>query len=75
MQRLLDFCAALNERQIAYDLKNVRDGAVVVAVVVPGEYWEIEFFTDDSLEIERFVSQGVVGAEPADLEQLLSLFE
>jgi hypothetical protein len=75
MKKLLDFCKALNERRVPYDLKSIREGSVMVCVVVPGEYWEIEFFADDSLEIERFISQGVASAKKADLEQILELFE
>jgi hypothetical protein len=71
METLFSFCAALDRRRVGYDLKTVRDGAVMVGVVIPGEYVEVEFFVDGTIEIERFVSQGVQGATSAEVDQLL----
>ena len=31
----------------------------MATVSVPGERWEVEFFCDGSVEVERFVSNGV----------------
>jgi hypothetical protein len=59
MEKLLEFCAALNERGATYELAVVRPEAAMVALTVPGERWEIEFFLDGRVEVERFVSQGV----------------
>jgi hypothetical protein len=43
----------------------------MMSVALPGERWEIEFFDDGRIELERFVSQGVV--EPLDVPtELLS---
>ena len=52
------FCAELERRHADYQLKIVRD-ALMVSVAVPGERWELEFFDDGAVEVERFVSQGV----------------
>jgi hypothetical protein len=35
----------------------------MIIVAVPGERWEIEFFPDDHVEVERFVSTGVMENE------------
>jgi hypothetical protein len=43
-------------------------------VPLPGERWEIEFFDDGRVELERFVSQGVVEA-PEALRELLAWFD
>ena len=40
---------------------------------IPGERWELEFFEDGTVELERFVSAGVE-AEPAAAEKLLDYF-
>jgi hypothetical protein len=51
-----------------------RDDAIMVSVAVPGERWEIEFYDDETIELERFVSQGVVEA-PTVLTDLLAKFD
>jgi hypothetical protein len=55
-------------------MKVARDDAVMVAVVLPGEYVEVEFFVDGSVEIERFLSQGLDEASNAELESLIEVF-
>ncbi len=51
-----------------------RPEAVMVALAVPGERWEIEFFTDGRIEVERFVSQGVE-ERPTATEDALRFFD
>ena len=72
---VLRFCNELNERRASYRLSVVRPEAIQVTVDVPGERWEIEFFPDGEIELERFVSQGVVQAGPADLEEALRYYD
>jgi len=44
---------------------------VNVQVTTPtNERWEVEFFADGSVEIERFVSTGEIDSDPARLEEL-----
>lgn len=45
----------------------------MVTVAVPGERWEIEFLSDGSIEVEKFVSQGDIAAEEA-LSELFDRF-
>ncbi len=59
MEQLLSFCAELEQRRARYDVLVARSNAVMVSFAVPGERWEIEFFEDGRVEVERFVSQGV----------------
>lgn len=46
----------------------------MMSAALPGERWEIEFFDDGQIELERFVSQGVAEA-PAALAELLACFD
>lgn len=69
-----EFCRELDRRHVVYDLRIVRDEALMMSVAVPGERWEIEFFDDGRIELERFVSQGVVDA-PGALAELLAWFD
>jgi hypothetical protein len=62
--KLTAFLSDLEESGISYDLAHHRDEAIMVKVAVPGQRWEIEFFDDGSVEIERFISSGeIYGAE------------
>lgn len=70
-QRLLSFLSNLEDKKIAYSLNHIRDEAVMVELAVPGERWEIEFLSDGSVEVERFVSTGSLCGE----EALSELFE
>ena len=70
MDRLLPFLDRLEEKKIYYRLNRVRD-AIMVEVAVPGERWEIEFFEDNHIEVERFVSDG----EILDERELHDLFK
>jgi hypothetical protein len=63
--RLTAFLSELERREIAYSLAHHRDEAVMVLVAVPGERWEIEFFGDGSVEIEKFISSGEIYGEDA----------
>jgi len=74
MEKLFEFCSALDRLHVRYGVLITRDDAVTVTVVVPGEYVEVEFFSDGSVEMERFLSQGVGGASDGDLERLIEAF-
>lgn len=69
-----EFCRELDRRNVTYELQIVRDEALMLSVALPGERWEIEFFEDGKIELERFVSQGVVEA-PGVLTELLAWFD
>ena len=73
MEKLFGFCAALDRLNVRYGMQVVRDQAVMVTLVVPGRYFEIEFFVDGSVEIERFVSEGVDVASDSDLDDVLAI--
>ncbi len=72
LRKLLDFLPSLDERKIYYRLSRVRPEAIMVEIAVPGERWEVEFFSDGHVEVEVFgPSPGIVGGE----EALRRLFE
>ncbi len=69
-----EFHRALERRHVAHEFRIVRDDALMMSVAIPGERGEVEFFDDGRIELERFVSQGVVEA-PEALTELLAWFE
>ncbi len=69
-----EFCRELGRRHVTYELRVVRDEALMLSVALPGERWELEFFDDGQIELERFISQGVVEA-PEALAELLAWFD
>jgi len=64
---LLQFCAGLEQRRASYRLSVERPEAVRVLIAVPGERWEVDFFADGMVEVERFVGQGVEDGRPEDI--------
>ena len=74
LSKAAEFCRELDRRNVAYELRIVRDEALMMSVPLPGERWEIEFFDDGRIELERFVSQGVAEA-PSALAELLAWFD
>ena len=45
----------------------------MVIAVVPGQRWEIEFMSDGTVEVERFVSDGTI-EDASAIEVLFSNF-
>lgn len=58
------FLDALERRGIGYSLAHHREEAMMIIVAVPGERWEIEFLSDGSVEVERFISNGEICQRP-----------
>jgi len=65
---LLALLERLDEAKISYSLEHSRDDAVMIIVVSPGEYWEIEFLEDGGVEVERYRSDGKIYDESAVAE-------
>jgi hypothetical protein len=70
LAELLTFLDRLEEANISYRLDHVRDSVMIIAAI-PGERWEIEFFEDGHVEVERFISSGDIEDETA-LDELLA---
>ncbi len=60
---------------VRYQMLIVRDAALMVSVALAGERWEIEFFEDGHIELERFVSLGVGDAPRVQADLLARLDE
>jgi hypothetical protein len=58
--KLLMFLERLDKAKITYTMEHSRDEAVMVNLVVPGEYWEIEFLEDGAIEVECYRSNGKI---------------
>ncbi|NEP58838.1 MAG: hypothetical protein F6K31_17765, partial [Symploca sp. SIO2G7] len=62
--KLVSFLQKLDQQGMSYTLGHHREEAVMVTVAVPGERWEVEFLSDGSVEVEKFISNGeIVGEE------------
>jgi hypothetical protein len=61
--KLTAFLGELEQKKISYTLAHNRDEAIMVIVAAPGERWEIEFLSDGSVEIEKFISSGAIYGE------------
>lgn len=53
LEQVLEFLSALREAKVHFDLTSVRD-AIMVTVVSPSKYYEIEFFADGRIEVQTF---------------------
>lgn len=72
MVKLLEFLDNLEKNKIYYRLNKIRD-SILVEIVVPGERWEVEYFADGTIEIERFFSDGQIKGEN-EIELLFEKF-
>ncbi|MHC5615486.1 MAG: hypothetical protein ACYTXA_32090 [Nostoc sp.] len=61
--KLVTFLNQLEQERISYTLSHHRDQTIMVNVAVAGEQWEVEFFEDGSVEVERFVSNAKINGE------------
>jgi hypothetical protein len=67
-------CSYLRAQGASYTINIARDEALMGTVALPGQLWEIEFFDDGSVEVDRYVSQGAVEADSLH-EQLAEWLE
>jgi len=71
--RFVVFLQNLEQQGLSYTLAHQRDEAIMVIVAVPGERWEVEFLSDGSVEVEKFISNGGITGEES-LDELLSRY-
>lgn len=71
-EKLLAFLNKLDEAKLPYRLTHFREETIAVELAVPGERWEIEFFANGSVEVERFRSDGHVSADESLLTDLFT---
>ncbi len=68
--KVLQFLDRLEATKIWYRLEHVRDSLMVI-VDVPGCRYEVEFFENGEVKIERFESTGVEAADDEVLDRLI----
>jgi hypothetical protein len=61
--KLTEFLDRLEAAKISYTLAHHRSETIMIFVAIPGERWEIEFFGNGTVEIERFRSHGDIENE------------
>ena len=71
-QKMLDFLNRLDEVKMSYRLSHFREDTVAVELAIPGERWEVEFYADGTVEVERFRSDGHVSADETLLTELIN---
>jgi hypothetical protein len=59
-EKLTAFLSELEQKGISYSLAHNRDEAIMVIAAAPGERWEVEFFDNGTVEVERFTSDGQI---------------
>ena len=69
--RLYTLLQQLERARIHYSLTRVRDDTVMILAVVPGRRYEIEVFSDGSIEVEIFGSTVDLRGEEA-VDELLA---
>ena len=69
---LLKFLEKLEAQKTYYHLNKIREG-ILVEIAVPGQRWEVEFMSDGTIEIEKFLSDGTI-FDAAEIEVLLRDF-
>jgi hypothetical protein len=72
-EKVSEVCGELDARHVPYVLNFARPEALMLSVAIPGERWELEFFEDGHIELERFVSTGVE-ADSAAADKLVGYF-
>ena len=71
LKEFISFLNKLEENSIFYKLNKVRNEAIMIEVAVPGQRWEIEFLEDDTVDIEKFISD----KDMYDVYELETLFK
>ena len=72
LKNLIGFLDKLEKNHMHYKLSKFRD-SICVEITVPGQRWEVEFMADGSIEIEKFISQGMIFSN-SELDILFSDF-
>lgn len=71
--KLMAFLNLLEQEKISYSLAHNRDETMMVNVAIPGQRWEVEFFADGSVEVEKFISSGDIAGEDV-LSELFAMY-
>ena len=72
MDSLISFLTKLEERKIYFRLNKIRN-SILVEIAVPGQRWEVEFFADGDVQVEKFLSNGDIQGK-SELDVLFDNF-
>src|SRR5262249_15316860 len=70
----IQFLNELEQKKMRYTVACNREDAIMVVVAAPDERWEIEFFGDGSVKIEKFISEGEI-IEAGSLAELFAKYK
>jgi hypothetical protein len=73
--KLLRFLTRLEQTGAPYLVKHSRPEAIVVVTGIAEQYWEVEFFDDGHVEIERFYSDAQIDGDERLLDDLVGWWE
>jgi hypothetical protein len=69
MDTFLEFLTTLEKQKVGYRLEHNREETIMVLIALPGERWEVEFFSDGRIEKEVFGKS--FGVEAVSINELL----
>jgi hypothetical protein len=72
-EAMLALVERLKKAGIYHEVASYREGALSIVARVPGQYWEIDFLEDGTVDVERFVSSGKLD-DANVLDELISSF-
>jgi hypothetical protein len=72
-EKLLDLLDRLDKANIYYTLAHSQQDAITVKVDVPGQRWEIDYYSNGTIDVEVLKSDGSIRHEDA-IEELLRKF-
>jgi hypothetical protein len=72
LDRLWELSRRLTEAGISHETVVYRDDAVSIVANVEGEYWEIDFLDDGTVDVEIYVSRGLEEEPLAAIERLIA---
>lgn len=58
--QIIKFLEKLENKKIYYRLNKTRDSSIMAEITVPGQKWEVEFFDDGHVEVEKYISEGQI---------------
>jgi hypothetical protein len=70
---LIQFLDRLRSASIHFSVDTIRPNGLLVMLAVPGQRWEVEFFADGNVEVEKFTSDGTIHGKET-LEDLFAQF-
>jgi len=71
LEQFLAFVAHLQEEKIHFALKCVRD-AIMVTIVTPPAYYEIEFFANGEIEVQKFAAGHVTSTTLDEITKIVT---